>query len=487
MTAFGTITSQGVGSSLDVAGIVSKLMDIERAPLNRLDSKKASYEAKISAMGSLKSALSTLQTAVSSLRYGTSFQATTVSSSDTSIIQASGSSGAATGSYSLTVSQLAQSQKLVATGQADTTTAIGGGTSTTLTIDLGTISGGTFNSGTGTYSGATFTSNGSGPYTVTIDSTNNSLGGLRDAINAANIGVTATIVNDGDPTNPYRLVLSSTNTGADQSIKIGVSGDATLSTLLSEDPAGTQNLSQTVAAQDALFTVDGISATKSSNTVTDVIQGVTLQLNNVTSGTPVTVSASQDTASVKDAINAFVSGYNDLVQQIKSLTDSGVTSGKTGALASDGITRDIQSSILNEINTAVTSISGSYTTLSSIGVAIQQDGTLAVDDAQLTTALQTDSTNVEQLFTATDGYGTRIGNLLTDMLAANGTIDSRTTSYTDYVKSLDDQSVTLQGRLDRTEQRLRAQFTALDVSISQMSITSNYLTQQLSALNSQSG
>ena len=297
--------------------------------------------------------------------------------------------------------------------------------------------------------------------------------------------MTANIVNDGDATNPYRLVLSSA-TGADQSMKISVAGDATLSSLLSEDPAGTQNLSQTLAAQDASFTVDGLAITKSSNTVTDVISGVTLNLTGAAPGTPVTVSVTQDTDSIKTSVEDFVNAYNDLYDEIKTQTDSGYSSGKAGALASDSATRQILSSIRDELNTAVTGITGSYTNLSSIGVSFQQDGTLSLDSSQLTTALQADSTNVSDLFSSTNGYATRINSVVSEMLAVSGTIASRTEGYQDRIKTLEDERVTLEGRITRTEQRLRAQFTALDVSISQMSITSNYLTQQLTALNSQS-
>lgn len=271
---FGTITSQGVGSSLDVAGIVRQLMQIERAPLDKIIQQKDSFDARISALGTIKSTLSSLQSSLTGLASGNSILANKAESSDTSILNATGTSGAVAGNYSIEVSQLAQSQKLVATGQADTTTAIGNGT---LTIDLGTISGGTFDDLTGKYTGAGFASNASGPFDIVIDATNNTLDGIRDAINDAGIGVTASIVNDGDPANPQRLVLSSSS-GADQSMSISVAGDAALSDLLSHDPTGTQNLSQTITAQNANFKVDGIDITKSSNTVTDVIAGVTLDL-----------------------------------------------------------------------------------------------------------------------------------------------------------------------------------------------------------------
>lgn len=481
--AFGTITSQGVGSNLDIASIVSKLMEIERAPLNRLEAKKTSLDAKISALGSIKGFLSTFQSSLTALNSSAGIQASKATSSNTAVLNATGTSGAIAGNYSIEVSQLAQSQKLVAAGQADTTTAIGVGT---LTIDLGTISGGTFDDVSGTYSGASFTSNGAGSFDITIDSSNNTLEGIRDAINDANQGVTATIVNDGDPSNPYRLVLSSTNSGVDQSISISVAGDASLSDLLSHDPAGTQNLSETITAQNAIFEVDGIPITKSSNTVTDVIQGVTLELAGLTGGTPVTVSVTHDTNSAKEAVEAFIKAYNDLRAEINKQTGTGGDGdGESGALASDSATRQILSFIRDELSTAPTGITGPYDSLSSIGISFQSDGTLALDEEKLNTAIQTNSANVSELFSAEDGYATRLNTLVSDMLAFNGTIALRTEAFEDRIDSLEDQQVNLESQLTRTEARLRARFTALDVLISSMSVTSNYLSQQLDILNSQ--
>jgi flagellar hook-associated protein 2 len=482
--SFGTITSQGVGSNLNVAGIVSELMQIERAPLDRLIAKKNSYDAKISALGSIKSSLSSFQSALAGLTTGTNLQANKATSTNTSIVTATGGSGAVAGNYSVEVTKLAHSQKLVAAGQADSTATIGGGSTTTLTIDLGTISGGTFDSGTGTYTGASYISNGT-TVDVTIDSSNNTLEGIRDAINSANAGVKATIINDGDPTNPYRLVLSSENSGADQSIKITVAGDATLNTLLGQDPAGTQNLSETVTAQDAQLTVDGIAITKSSNSITDVISGVTLDLITEAVGTNVTVAVSQDTDTAKSAVETFVQAYNDLLSEINTQTDSGYSGNTAGALASDTATRQIVTFIKNELNQTPTGVSGSYNTLSSIGVSFQRDGTLALDESKLSAAIESDSQNVADLFSSADGYATRLDTVVSDLLASNGTIDLRTSAFEDRISTLEDQEVTLQGRLDRTEARLRAQFTNLDVLISNLTTTSNYLTQQLSILNAQ--
>lgn len=482
---FGTITSQGVGSNLNISGIVTDLMAIERVPLDRLIAQKTSFDAKISSLGTIKSSLSSFQSALAGLKTGTSILANKATSSNTAFVNATGTTGSIAGNYSVEVSQLAQSQKLVAAGQADATAAIGGGTSTTLTIDLGTISGGTFDSGTGKYTGSSFTAGAAPSFDVVIDNTNNTLEGIRDAINTANQGVTATIVNDGNATNPYRLVLSSTASGSSESMRIAVAGDATLSALLSHDPAGTQNFSENITAQDANFTVDGIAITKSSNTVTDVIAGVTLDLAGVTTG-PVTVSVSQDTASAKAAIEAFITAYNDLRKVIDTETAPGIAGSTAGALASDSPTRQIFNSIRDAINQAPTGITGAYTSLSSIGVAFQRDGTLALDATVLDTALQADSQNVADLFSAADGYATRLDSITNDMLIYNGTIDSRTNDFKDRISNLEDRQVTLESRLARIEARMRQRFTALDVLVASLSSTNTALTQQLNSLNTSS-
>jgi len=472
---FGTITSQGVGSNLNIAGIVSDLMAIEREPLNRLLAQKTSFDAKISSLGTIKSSLSSFQTALAGLKTGTSILANMATSSNTSILTATGTSGAVAGNYAISdIEFLAQSQKLVAVGQADATAAIGAGASTTITIDLGTTA------------GATFTPNADPSFDVVIDSTNNTLEGIRDAINTANGGVTATIVNDGDATNPYRLVLSSTDTGADQSMQISVgAGETALLDLLNQVPGGVQNLTETSAAQDALFKVDGISITKSSNTVTDVISGVTLNLAQATGvGTSLTVSVSQDTASAKTAIEAFITAYNDLRKVIDTETDRGVA-GSTpgGALSGDSATRQIFNSIRDELNQTPTGITGAYTSLSSIGVAVQRDGTLALDETILNTAIQTDSNNVAELFSAADGYATRLDTALEEMLVFNGTIDSRTNVFKDRISNIEDRQLTLESRLERIEARMRQRFTALDVLVASLSSTNTALTQQLNSLN----
>lgn len=389
------LSSPGIGSNLDVNSIVTQLMAVESKPLTTLAKKEAAFQSKLSAYGSLSGALSGFQSAVSALNNPSKFQSFTASSSDSTIATSTAASTAVAGSYSLNVTQLAQAQTISSAGQTNTTAMIGDGTSTTLTFQFGTISGGTLTDGI--YSGATFTQDAEqSTGTVTIDSTNNSLQGIRDAINKANIGVTATIVSDGSAT-PHHLVLTSKETGATSSMKITVTGNADIGNLLAYDPVGTQNMTQGTAAQSAALTVNGISITSKKNTVTDAIQGVTLNL--LKAGTS-TVSVVRDTASVKAAVNGFVKAYNDINKTLKSLTGYDAATKTGGPLIGDATTRTIETRIRQAINTSISELTGSFKTLSDIGVTFQKDGTLAVDSTKLDNAVANNLQDVSALFAA---------------------------------------------------------------------------------------
>lgn len=388
-----TMASPGVGSGLNVQSIVSQLMQVASQPLNQLAAQEASYQAELTAYGTLSGALSTFQNALGTLTDPTTFQTQSATPSDTSILGATADTTAAAGSYAVTVNQLAQAQTLSTAGQSSTTAAIGSGGTTTLTFEFGTVSGGTLSNGV--YSGASFTQSGSQPSgTVTIDSSNNSLQGIADAINAANIGVTATIVNDGS-SSPYHLVLTSNSTGADSSMKISVSGDSTLQGLLSYDPTGTQNLTQTNAAQDATLSVNGLSVTSATNKVSGAIQGVTLNLLQAGS---TTVAVSQDASAVQTAVQSFVTAYNSLQGTLSSLTAYDPSTQQGGPLLGDFTTQTIQSQIANVLGAQLPASGSTYTLLSQIGVSMNKDGTLSLDTAQLQSALASNFNGVAGLF-----------------------------------------------------------------------------------------
>jgi flagellar hook-associated protein 2 len=461
-------------TALDVPTLVSQLMAVERRPIDKLEARIASYESKISSFGTLSSLVSSFQTAAKTLN--TSLQKLAATPSDAGVLSASVGSTAVPGSYSVNVSQLAQSQNLIAAGQTSSTAAIGDGAATTVTFDLGTISGGTL--ANGVYSGAAFASNGSGTASITIDGTNNTLEGIRDAINAAAMGVTATIVNDGSGT-PYRLALSSSNPGVGNSLKITTSGgDGAIGSLLAYDPAGTQNLTQTLAAQNASLTVNGIAITSASNTVSEAIQGVTLTLKNTTA-TPASLTVARDTAAISTAASGFVDAYNALASQIKSRSAYGTDAKTAGALAGDGTLRVMQEQLRGIFNTPASG--GTLTSLAQVGISFQKDGSLLLDSSKLDSAMSADFSDVTHLFSSSTGYATRLEAWAKSALAAGGLIDTRTQSLNQYVKNQNEEVDRLENRMSALEKKYTAQYTNLNLMLSRMNATSTFLTQQLSS------
>lgn len=393
-----TISSAGVGSGLDVNGIVTKLMALEQQPITVLDQKEASLQAKLSSYGSISGALSAFQNTMTGMSYLSTFQAFSATPADTTILSAAASTLAATGSYSVTVGQLAQAQSIQTGGQTTTNTAIAAPASTTtLTFQFGTISGGTLTNGVYSGAGRTFTQDASqATGTVTITDGNNSLQGIRDAINAANLGVSATIVSDGSAT-PYHLVLTSKTTGATSSMKISVSGDASLATLLAYDSTGTQNLTQSQAGQNATATVNGLAISSATNIVSNAIQGVTLTLAKIGS---TSVNVAQNTNSVQSSVQGFVKAYNDLTGTLKKLTAYDPATKQGGPLQGDITVQGIQNRLRSMLNTTITGLGGGLTSLSQIGVSFQIDGSLALDTTKLQTALTNNFSDIAGLFAA---------------------------------------------------------------------------------------
>lgn len=432
------ITAAGLGSGLDVNGIVNQLMGLERQPLIALGQKEAAFQAKISAYGSIKSVLSSFQTAVRGASDISKFEAYKATSADTTLYTATASSAAAPGSYGIEVVRLAKTHKLTTAGQASSTATIGAGTATTLTFDFGTIGGGTLGVD-GKYSGAsrTFDLNPlKSTKTVTIDSTNNTLEGIRSAINNANIGVTATLLNDGSADTPYRLVLTSNDTGAVNSLRVAVSGDTTLQGLLAYDSTATQSLAQTDVDQhaslnNAQLVVDGFSVSKASNTITDVIEGVTLNLIKTSAtGVAATLTVARDIASVKAAVESFVKAYNDIQKTITSLTAYNASTKQGAVLQGDASALGVLNQIRGTLNNPVQFASGTLTLLSQAGVSFQKDGTLSLDKAKLDVAIASNANDIAKLFAA---VGTATDSLVSHASAAANT---KPGSYTVNVTTL---------------------------------------------------
>lgn len=471
------LSSSGVGSGgLDVTAIVTALMKVKRAPVDKLDAREKTQNAKISALGNIKSLIATFQSAAAALgsSSGNKFSAYKTTSSDTAKLTASADSTAAAGNYSINITTLAQSQKLVAAGRASKTTAISDGTATTVSFEFGTISGGTLTNGI--YTGATFTAGAGGTTNVVIDGTNNTLEGVRDAINAADFGVTASIINDGSGT-PYRLALSSDTSGVSNSIRITTSGgDGTINTLLGYNPAGTQNLTQSAAAQNAVFNVNGVSVSKTSNSVTDAIDGVSLSLNQVTSSA-VTLTVARDPAAVVDAATAFVKAYNDLSTALKTATKF-----KSGsALEGDVTLRQLQSQLREVAASAVAG--GTSTNLYQAGITFSSDGKMQLNSTTLTAALATDYDDIAHLFSSASGYATQYETLTASAINTGGVIPTQITAIQNDVTRIGTERLSWESRLTVLEAQYRKQFSNLNALLGSINQTSNYLTQVQNARN----
>ncbi len=337
--------------------------------------------------------MSTFQTAVDKLATAAKFNAQSVTASDSTSITATADGTAVNGNYNVSVTQLATSQKLASAAYSSTTDIIGTGK---LTISFGTYTaadGGT---------PASFTANGSkSDIEIDITSSNNTLAGIRDAINAKNASVTASIVNDGSGN---RLVITSKDTGEVNSLKISVADDDGNNTdssglsALAYDPLATSNsMTQLVAAKNALLTVDGLSISKSSNTVSDVIQGVTLTLKGVTS-TSNSLSVGTDTDTIQSSVQSFVDAYNSLNTSMRNLTKFvSAGSSSNGVLLGDSTVRNMMVKLKSMLS-ASSPTATTYKTLSDIGVSMGSDGSLSLDSTKLKTAITNNVSDVAKLF-----------------------------------------------------------------------------------------
>ncbi len=391
-----TISSLGIGSGLDLSSIVTGLVDAERAPTEqRLNLKEETLTAKLSAFGALKSSLSLFQGSMSNLLSASTYNIKTASSSDESVFSTSVTSNADNGSYAVEVTALAKSHSLATSADtvfADVNDTVGTGT---LTIRFGTT-------GSGPYSFTQDTSKATQTITVSEANNNTTLTGLKDYINNSDFGVSASIVNDG---NGYRLTLTSESTGASNSMEITVSGDidgdnndnAGLSQLAFNSLAQTSML-QTVSAQDAALTINGLDITRETNTVTGAIDGVTLNLIKADIGNIVNVTVGENINDLSAGIQEFVQGYNGLVETINTLTRYDPETETAGLLIGDSTVRGIRNQLRSVISNSVAELSGNIQSLADIGIKTNANGTLDLDAAKLSSALASYPTEVTALF-----------------------------------------------------------------------------------------
>jgi len=459
------ISSTGVGSGLDVNSIVTQLMALEQRPLTLLQTKASTIQTKISAFGSLKSQLSSLDTVATRLGDPANWNPLTTSSTDTATVSASASATASAGSYAVEVTQLAQAQALSSSTFASSSTVVGTGQ---LMLELGTTAAGVFTPKTGVL-----------PKLITIDSSNQTLGGIRDAINASGAGVTASIVTSGGAS---RLVLRSP-TGADSSMRLtatdadGNSTDTTGLSALAWNPAAAvgagRNMSQTQAALDANYSLNGLQLTSATNSPADVVNGLTLKFNKLTT-VPVEVGISIDSAGLRKNINDFVTAYNGVNTLMKSQTAADPSGGKNGALQSDFTARSLLGALSDTLHGSVSGL-GTAASLNAVGIELQRDGSLLVNDSRLTPLLATPD-KLAKLFSQPQsgsdvnsrGIGVRFKQWTDALTSDTGIIASRTQGLTASITNNNKSQDAVQTRLTATEARLRKQYQTLDKQMSNL-------------------
>ena len=388
-----TISSLGVGSGLDIRGIVDDLVQAERAPQeNRLNRQEERLETELSAMGQVESALGQFREAVQAAQGG--FE--TISADSTSdAVSVSAGDDAEPGSVELDVQQLARGQSLaVGPEGVERDEQLGGGS---LTFRFGEVT-------PGEEGGVEdFTpSDSRGTVSINIDPAESSLEEIRDAVNAADGGVRASIVNDGTQD---RLVFNSTDTGAESGFVVDVDADDAGGQLealaFNEDDAASALLNR--SAQDAELSVDGLAITRSSNELDDILPGTSITLDGTTDG-PATVSVSEDSSGAAEGVQAFVEGFNELQTQINELTRFDPETEESGPLNGDPLLRGLTSQLRNELTQPLDELEGrAVRSLADVGILTTREGTLELDEARLEDALQEDPRAVEALFSQSTG------------------------------------------------------------------------------------
>ncbi|SFR87027.1 flagellar hook-associated protein 2 [Dyella sp. OK004] len=447
----GPLTAAGVGSGLDVNGLVSQLVAAKKKPLqSQIDTQTTTAKSQISALGQVSSALSALQTALSSLSDGSAFATRRAATSDASVFSVSTTSAAVNGTYNLNVTQLATAQKLSSGAFASSTSTVGTGT---LTISVG-----------------------SKQMQLNLDSTDSSLAGIRDAINksSSNPGVTATIVTGTDGAH---LVLSSNATGVANAFKVTSSGGDGGLAALNYDPASTTNgLKVTTAAQDAKFTIDGMAASSPTNSVNNAIDGITLNLWKQGSAT---LTVNSDTSTANAAVTGLVTAYNNFVSTYQALTKYDSSGASTGPLIGDATLNSIKGTL----SSIMSGPGGNGAMLSSVGITLQVDGTLKLDSGQLTSSLSDGGSQLNAIFAGTSGMATKLTSPLNDWIGSTGILSTRTNNLNQQLKDLGVRQDALNSDMSDLTTRYTKQFTALDTMLTKLNSTSSYLTQQFDALN----
>ena len=476
----------GLGSSMDINSIISKLMTVERAPLDNLAKRTQKFQSELSAFGVVKGAMSNLQSAAAALAGQADSRPVTASSSDSAIASVSAQAGATASNHDIEIIVLAQAQKLYGPAYAESNASLGSGI---LKIEFGSTVGRTF-----------VPKSNDDTLSITIPSDKTGLSDIRDAINAAHGGVSAAIVNDGTG---YRLVLTASESGAANGMRVSVTeadgnGAGQNDDCDDNDDNGNGNNGQHIAvglsalafdpvaahtglevarpAQDAVFTLDGLRMTRPSNTVSDAVSNLTLTLNK-TGGAK--ISLAEDTGAGRSALDNMVKAYNSAVSTLKSLTKYDETTRTGSILLGESTVRNLQSQMRSVINGVYGNNTDSRRTLSSLGLSLQGDGTLSVNNSRYSAAL---GAAPDQTGRVINGAAKALSAMLDKALDSEGLLATRTSGIQSSIRQISDQQSRIESRMSAIEARYRAQFTALESLVSTMTSTNSYLSSQFESL-----
>jgi flagellar hook-associated protein 2 len=470
MGSVGSLTSGSMlNAGLDVQTIVDGLMQIEQQPVTNMQAQINKLQIKSQAYQTLNTKVSGLLDKIDTFlfgsgtaplnipdafqdRYSTSaFASRKIASSDESLIKATISPGTSVGAYSVTVTSLAQAKTMASSNFADiNTTTVGTGT---LSIKIG-----------------------SNPAVdIQVDSTNNTLDGLRKAINDSSAGVTATILNDGTAS-PYRLLITSNETGLAKAFTV------------TSTPTGGQALgmTQTVAAVDAAINVNGVDVLSSSNTIDNAIDGVSLTLQGETA-TPVKLTVSRDTDAMVSAVKDWVTAYNDVNSYINSQFNYNTTSKTAGILSGDGTTSRTQTQIRDKLTQSISNSHTQFNIPAQIGLNIDNDGNINLDETKLRDALSKDTSAVAGLLVGSgnDSILVTMRSVLeniTDPLT--GPIHYANDGVSKNIKDINDRISAYQDILAVRRQMLTDEYSQADQALKLLSVNQSSLTAQFNSLAS---
>jgi flagellar hook-associated protein 2 len=452
MATSGTVSSSGIGSGLNVSQIITALMDAEKGPLNSINRSISNDNAQISAYGSISSQISTFQSSIAGLITPSNIKATTASSSGTGVLSVSNDGTALAGEYKITNVTLASPQ--VITSNIDTSAF------TSVNSSIGST-------GSITILGNTIT-----PTTYTV-------AGIVEAINNANIsGINATMTNLG------------TSTAPDYQIRIVNASDTAATIALS---AGNDLSSLAFTSADAVpgsVTINGNTVTRSSNTITDLVPGLTINLVGAGNST---ITVAQDSSSLNTKISAFVTAFNTLDKSLKDISSYDASAKKGAALYGDSainsLRREIRSIITSTLGVNATT---SYNRLSQVGVSLKSDGTLSLDNTVLNTAINANFNKVAKLFSGTgdssdsktlQGFAYQLNTALTSATGIDGLITNRKSSLQSEIRRLQAKADQEQLRLADLQKMYQKQYTALDRTVSSLNSMASYLTNQFDAMS----